>query len=99
MSKTKMPLFEETNSKLSKPSKYRTPIFVRIMATLSLASFIYIALILVVLITKGQYMDVLQQQILKKHMLIACVLGIAMSLLTMLFDCLAFRKYAIKGKK
>lgn len=91
-----MLLFEEANSKLS---NYRTPIFVRIMATLSLASFIYIALILVVLITKGQYMDVLQQQDLKKHMLIACVLGIAMSALTMMFDCLAFRNHAIKGKK
>ena len=91
-----MLLFEETNSKLS---NYRTPIFVRIMATLSLASFIYITLILVVLITKGQYMDVLQQQLLKKHMFIACILGITMGLLTMLFDCLAFRKYEIKGKK
>ena len=91
-----MLLFEEANSKLS---NYRTPIFVRIMATLSLAAFIYITLILVVLITKGQYMDVLQQQNLKKDMLIACVLGITMSALTMLFDCLAFRKYAIKGKK
>ena len=91
-----MLLFEESNSKLS---KYRTPLLVRIMATLSLASFIYITLILVVLITKGQYMDVLQQQLLKKDMLIACVLGITMSALTMMFDCLAFRKYTIKGKK
>ena len=69
-----MPLFEETNSKLSKPSntskpsKYRTPILVRIMAAASLVLFIYIALILVVLITKGQYMDALQQQILKVKM-------------------------------
>lgn len=91
-----MLLFEEANSKLS---NYRTPILVRIMATLSLAAFIYITLILVVLITKGQYMDVLQQQLLKKHMLIACVLGIAMSALTMMFDCLAFRKHTIEGKK
>lgn len=91
-----MLLFEETNSELS---NYRTPIFVRIMATLSLASFIYIALILVVLITKGQYMDALQQQMLKKDMLIACVLGISMSVLTMMFDCLAFRKYTIESKK
>ena len=91
-----MLLFEEANSKLS---NYRTPIFVRIMATLSLASFIYIALILVVLITKGQYMDVLQQQILKKHMMIACVSGITMSVLTLMLDHRAFRKHTIKGKK
>ena len=91
-----MLLFEETNSKLS---NYRTPLLVRIMATLSLAAFIYIVLTLVVLITKGQYMDVLQQQILKKHMMIACVSGITMSVLTLMFDCLAFRKHAIKGKK
>lgn len=91
-----MLLFEEANSKLS---NYRTPIFVRIMATLSLASFIYITLILVVLITKGQYMDVLQQQDLKNHMLVACVLGIAMSVLTLMLDHLAFRKYTIEGKK
>lgn len=91
-----MLLFEETNSKLS---NYRTPILVRIMATLSLAAFIYITLILVVLITKGQYMDVLQQQDLKNHMLVACVLGIAMSVLTLMLDHLAFRKYIIKGKK
>ena len=91
-----MLLFEETNSKLS---NYRTPIFVRIMATLSLAAFIYITLILVVLITKGQYMDALQQQILKKHMMIACVSGITMSVLTLMLDHLAFRKYIIEGKK
>ena len=91
-----MLLFEETNSKLS---NYRTPIFVRIMATLSLAAFIYITLILVVLITKGQYMDVLQQQILKKHMMIACISGITMSVLTLMLDLLAFRKYTIEGKK
>ena len=91
-----MLLFEETNSKLS---NYRTPIFVRIMATLSLAAFIYITLILVMLITKGQYMDVLQQQILKKQMLVACVSGITMSVLTLMLDHLAFRKYTIEGKK
>ena len=91
-----MLLFEETNSKLS---NYRTPLLVRIMATLSLASFIYIALILVVLITKGQYMDVLQQQLLKKHMLIACVSGVSLSVLTLMLDHLAFRKYIIEGKK
>lgn len=91
-----MLLFEESNSKLS---NYRTPLLVRIMATLSLASFIYITLILVMLITKGQYVDVLQQQLLKKHMMIACVLGIAMSVLTLMLDHLAFRKYIIKGKK
>ena len=91
-----MLLFEETNSKLS---NYRTPILVRIMATLSLAAFIYITLILVMLITKGQYMDVLQQQILKKHMLIACVSGITMSVLTLMLDHLAFRKHTIEGKK
>ena len=91
-----MLLFEETNSKLS---NYRTPLLVRIMATLSLASFIYITLILVVLITKGQYMDALQQQMLKKDMMIACVSGITMSVLTMMFDCLAFRKYTIESKK
>ena len=91
-----MLLFEETNSKLS---NYRTPLLVRIMATLSLAAFIYITLILVMLITKGQYMDVLQQQDLKNHMLVACVLGIAMSVLTLMLDHLAFRKYIIKGKK
>ena len=91
-----MLLFEEANSKLS---NYRTPIFVLIMANLSLASFIYITLILVVLITKGQYMDVLQQQILKKHMMIACISGITMSVLTLMLDHLAFRKYIIEGKK
>ena len=91
-----MLLFEEANSKLS---NYRTPIFVRIMATLSLASFIYITLILVMLITKGQYMDVLQQQILKKQMLVACVSAISLSALTLMLDHLAFRKYTIKGKK
>ena len=91
-----MLLFEETNSKLS---NYRTPIFVRIMATLSLASFIYITLILVVLITKGQYMDVLQQQLLKKQMLVACISAISLSVLTLTLDCLAFRKHTIKGKK
>ena len=91
-----MLLFEEANSKLS---NYRTPIFVRIMATLSLASFIYITLILVMLITKGQYMDVLQQQLLKKQMLVACISGITMSVLTLMLDHLAFRKYTIKGKK
>lgn len=69
------------------------------MATLSLASFIYITLILVVLITKGQYMDVLQQQLLKKQMLVACISGITMSVLTLMLDHLAFRKYTIKGKK
>ena len=91
-----MLLFEEANSKLS---NYRTPIFVRIMATLSLAAFIYITLILVVLITKGQYMDVLQQQLLKKQMLVACISGITMIVLTLMLDHLAFRKYSIKGKK
>ena len=91
-----MLLFEEANSKLS---NYRTPIFVRIMATLSLASFIYITLILVVLITKGQYMDVLQQQLLKKQMLVACVSAISLSALTLMLDHLAFRKHTIKGKK
>lgn len=91
-----MLLFEESNSKLS---KYRTPLIIRIMATLSLASFIYIALILVVLITKGQYMDVLQQQILKKQMLVACVSAISLSALTLMLDCLAFRKYTIESKK
>ena len=91
-----MLLFEETNSKLS---NYRTPILVRITATLSLAAFIYITLILVMLITKGQYMDVLQQQILKKQMLVACVSAISLSALTLMLDCLAFRKYTIKGKK
>ena len=91
-----MLLFEEANSKLS---NYRTPIFVRIMATLSLASFIYITLILVMLITKGQYMDVLQQQLLKKQMLVACISGITMSVLTLMLDHLAFRKYIIEGKK
>ena len=91
-----MLLFEETNSKLS---NYRTPILVRITATLSLAAFIYIALTLVMLITKGQYMDVLQQQILKKQMLVACVSAISLSALTLMLDCLAFRKYTIKGKK
>ena len=91
-----MLLFEETNSKLS---NYRTPILVRITATLSLAAFIYITLILVMLITKGQYMDVLQQQILKKQMLVACVSAISLSALTLMLDCLAFRKYIIKGKK
>ena len=91
-----MLLFEETNSKLS---NYRTPIFVRIMATLSLAAFIYITLILVVLITKGQYMDVLQQQLLKKQMLVACVSAISLSVLTLMLDHLAFRKHTIKGKK
>ena len=94
-----MLLFGEANSKLSNPSNYRTPIFVRIMATLSLASFIYITLILVVLITKGQYMDVLQQQILKKQMLVACVSGVSLSVLTLMLDHLAFRKYTIEGKK
>ena len=91
-----MLLFEETNSKLP---NYRTPILVRIMATLSLAAFIYITLILVMLITKGQYMDVLQQQILKKQMLVACVSAISLSALTLMLDHLAFRKYTIKGKK
>ena len=91
-----MLLFEESNSKLS---NYRTPILVRIMATLSLASFIYITLILVMLITKGQYMDVLQQQLLKKQMLIACVSGVSLSVLTLMLDHLAFRKYIIEGKK
>ena len=91
-----MLLFEETNSKLS---NYRTPLLVRIMATLSLAAFIYITLIFVMLITKGQYMDVLQQQILKKHMMIACVSGITMSVLTLMLDHLAFRKYTIESKK
>ena len=91
-----MLLFEETNSKLS---NYRTPILVRITATLSLAAFIYIALTLVMLITKGQYMDVLQQQILKKHMLIACVSGVSLSVLTLMLDHLAFRKYTVEGKK
>lgn len=91
-----MLLFEEANSKLS---NYRTPILVRIMATLSLAAFIYITLILVMLITKGQYMDVLQQQILKKHMLIACVSGVSLSVLTLMLDHLAFRKYTVEGKK
>lgn len=94
-----MLLFEETNSEVSNTSKYRTPIFVLIMANLSLASFIYITLILVMLITKGQYMDVLQQQNLKKHMLVACVSGISLSVLTLMFNHLAFRKYTIKGKK
>ena len=51
------------------------------------------------LITKGQYMDVLQQQILKKQMLVACVSGITMSVLTLMLDHLAFRKYTIEGKK
>ena len=91
-----MLLFEETNSKLS---NYRTPIFVRIMATLTLAAFIYITLIFVMLITKGQYMDVLQQQILKKQMLVACVSAVSLSALTLMLDCLAFRKYTIEGKK
>ena len=91
-----MLLFEESNSKLS---NYRTPLLVRIMATLSLASFIYITLILVMLITKGQYMDVLQQQLLKKHMMIACVSAISLSALTLMLDHLAFRKHTIKGKK
>ena len=91
-----MLLFEEDNSKLS---NYRTPIFVRIMATLSLASFIYITLILVMLITKGQYMDVLQQQILKKQMLVACVSAVSLSALTLMLDHLAFRKNTIKVKK
>ena len=91
-----MLLFEETNSKLS---NYRTPLLVRIMATLSLASFIYITLILVMLITKGQYMDVLQQQLLKKQMLVACVSAISLSALTLMLDHLAFRKHTIKGKK
>ena len=91
-----MLLFEETNSKLS---NYRTPIFVRIMATLSLAAFIYITLILVMIITKGQYMDVLQQQILKKQMLVACVSGVSLSVLTLMLDHLAFRKHTIEGKK
>ena len=91
-----MLLFEETNSKLS---NYRTPILVRITATLSLAAFIYIALTLVMLITKGQYMDVLQQQILKKHMLIACLSGVSLSVLTLMLDHLAFRKYTVEGKK
>ena len=91
-----MLLFEESNSKLS---NYRTPILVRITATLSLAAFIYIALTLVMLITKGQYMDVLQQQILKKHMLIACVSGVSLSVLTLMLDHLAFRKYTVEGKK
>ena len=91
-----MLLFEETNSKLS---NYRTPLLVRIMATLSLAAFIYITLILVMLITKGQYMDVLQQQLLKKQMLVACVSAISLSALTLMLDHLAFRKYTIKGKK
>ena len=90
-----MLLFEETNSKLS---NYRTPILVRIMATLSLAAFIYITLILVMLITKGQYMDVLQQQLLKKQMLVACISGITMRDLTLMLDHLAFRKYTIEGK-
>ena len=94
-----MLLFEEANSKLSNPSNYRTLILVRIMATLSLAAFSYITLILVMLITKGQYMDVLQQQILKKQMLVACISGITMSVLTLMLDCLAFRKHTIKGKK
>ena len=91
-----MLLFEETNSELS---KYRTPIFVRIMATLSLAAFIYITLNLVMLITKGQYMDVLQQQILKKQMLVACVSAVSLSALTLMLDCLAFRKHTIESKK
>lgn len=91
-----MLLFEEANSKLS---NYRTPILVRIMATLSLAAFIYITLILVMLITKGQYMDVLQQQLLKKQMLVACVSGVSLSVLTLMLDHLAFRKYTIEGKK
>ena len=91
-----MLLFEETNSKLS---NYRTPLLVRIMAALSLAAFIYIVLTLVVLITKGQYMDVLQQQLLKKHMMVACVLGVSMSVLTLMLDCLAFRKHTIESKK
>lgn len=91
-----MLLFEETNSKLS---NYRTPILVRIMATLSLAAFIYITLILVMLITKGQYMDVLQQQLLKKQTLVACVSAISLSVLTLMLDHLAFRKYIIEGKK
>lgn len=69
------------------------------MATLSLAAFIYITLILVMLITKGQYMDVLQQQLLKKQMLVACVSAISLNALTLMLDCLAFRKYTIKGKK
>ena len=91
-----MLLFEEANSKLS---NYRTPILVRIMATLSLAAFIYITLILVVIITKGQYMDVLQQQLLKKQMLVACVSAISLSALTLMLDHLAFRKYTIESKK
>ena len=91
-----MLLFEETNSKLS---NYRTPLLVRIMATLTLAAFIYITLIFVMLITKGQYMDVLQQQILKKQMLVACVSAVSLSALTLMLDCLAFRKYTIEGKK
>ena len=91
-----MLLFEETNSKLS---NYRTLLLVRIMATLSLASFIYITLILVMLITKGQHMDVLQQQLLKKQMLVACVSGVSLSVLTLMLDHLAFRKYTIEGKK
>ena len=51
------------------------------------------------LITKGQYMDVLQQQLLKKHMLIACVSGVSLSVLTLMLDHLAFRKYTVEGKK
>ena len=94
-----MLLFEEANSKLSNPSNYHTPILVRITANLTLAAYIYITLILVMLITKGQYMDVLQQQLLKKQMLVACVSGVSLSVLTLMLDHLAFRKYTIEGKK
>ena len=74
---------------------YKSPVAVHVLTILSLASFLMIALILVVLISNGQSMVYQQQQNMGVQILMYGLFGSLFGICSLALDHIKFKKYAL----
>lgn len=74
---------------------YKSPVAVHVLTILSLASFLMIALILVVLISDGRSMMIQQHQNLKIQILMSGLFGGMFGVCSLALDHICFKKYAV----
>lgn len=74
---------------------YKSPVAVHVLTILSLASFLTIALILVVLISEGQSMVYQQQQNMRVQILMYGLFGSMFGVCSLALDHISFKKYTV----
>lgn len=81
------------------PNNYKRPIAVHVLTVLSLAAFLFIALVLFVLVSQGYDMPVQDTQNLKCQILMAGLFGFTFGTMSLALDYLAFKKFTVNKFK